>query len=49
MPDQRADDYEPPAATEEERRTRHRFDAHFAFTVNAPSVKREGFFHHGRG
>lgn len=36
----RADDYSPPAATEQERLTKARFEAHFAFLLNPPMVKR---------
>lgn len=47
--EQRADDYDPPAATEEERLTKNRFEAHFAFVVNPPMVKRSRLDHFGMG
>lgn len=37
---ERADDYEPLAATEAERLIKRRFDAHFAFYLNPPMVQR---------
>lgn len=47
--EQRADDYEPPAATEQERLTKNRFDAHFAFYLNPPMQKRSRLDHFGMG
>lgn len=49
MSDQREDDYYPPAATEKERLTARRFNAHHAFLLNTPVQKRSRLDHFGMG
>ena len=49
MSDQREDDYFPPAATENERLTARRFEAHHAFLLNPPMQKRSRLDHFGMG
>jgi len=49
MSEAREDDYDPPAATEKERLTKRRYQAHHAFSLNTPMYKRSRLDHFGMG